>query len=47
LQFFVLHVKSGQAVIVALHEKDVENYGEEDALIIWTRCPKNLDKTRE
>jgi hypothetical protein len=42
-----VHVKSGQAVIAAFHEKDVDNYGEEDALIIWNRCHKNLEKTRE
>jgi hypothetical protein len=35
------------AFIAALHEKDVENCGEEDVLTIWTRCPKNLEKTRE
>jgi hypothetical protein len=40
LLFFVLHVKSSQAVIAALHEKDVENYGEVDTLIIQTRCQK-------
>jgi hypothetical protein len=34
LLFFVLHVQSGQAIVAALHEKDVENYGEEDAIII-------------
>ncbi len=41
LQFFVLHG------IAAFLEKDVENYGEEDVLIILTRCHKNLEKIRE
>jgi hypothetical protein len=30
--------ESGQAIIAALHEIDAENYGEEDVLIICTRC---------
>jgi hypothetical protein len=46
LLFFILR-ESGQAVFAALYEKDTENYGEEDALIIWNRCKKNLEKTRE
>ncbi len=33
--------------IAALHEKDVENYREEDVFIILTRCHKNLEKIRE
>ncbi len=37
-QFFVLLDESGQAIIAALHEIDAENYGEEDVLIICTRC---------
>jgi hypothetical protein len=39
LLFFVLHG------IAAFLEKDVENYGEEDVLIILTRC-QNLEKKR-
>jgi hypothetical protein len=33
--------------IAAFLEKDVENYGEENVLIILTRCHKNLEKIRE
>jgi hypothetical protein len=33
--------------MAALYEKVAENYGEEDALIIWIRCQKNLEKRRE
>ncbi len=47
LLFFVLHDKRGQTIMAALYEKDAENYGEEGALIIWTRCQKNLEKRRK
>jgi hypothetical protein len=45
--FFCTAGQEQPAFIATLHEKDVENCGEEDALTIWTRCPKNLEKTRE
>jgi hypothetical protein len=31
-----MHDESDQAFIAAFHEKDAENNGEENALIIWT-----------
>ncbi len=42
LLFFVL-----QTVMAAFYEKDAEIYGEEETLIIQTRCQKNLKKRRE
>ncbi len=42
--FFCTAGQEQPAFIAALHEKDVENCGEEDTLTIWTRCQKNLEK---
>ncbi len=47
LLYFVLHDKSGQTVIAALHVKDVVDHGEEAAFIIFTRCHKNSEKSRK
>jgi hypothetical protein len=38
LLIFVLHNKSGQAVIAALQEKDEEDHGEESTSITLARC---------
>jgi hypothetical protein len=45
--FFCTAGQEQPAFIAALHEKYVENCGEEDSLIIWTRCQNNIEKTRE
>jgi hypothetical protein len=41
----VFYGKRGQTVIAALHEKDEKDTEEEPALIIKTRCQKNLKKS--
>ncbi len=48
LLIFVLHYASGQlAVIVALREKDEEDYGEESAFITLARWLKNSEKIKK
>jgi hypothetical protein len=43
----VLHVKSGQALIAALHKKDEKDHEEEVMFIIKARCQKNSEKFKE
>jgi hypothetical protein len=43
----VLHVKSCQTVIAALHEKDEKDNKEEVAFITHARCQKNAKKSKK
>jgi hypothetical protein len=47
LLIFVLHNKSGQALIAALQEKDEEDPGEESAFIILGRCHNYSEKIKK
>ncbi len=44
---FVLQVKSGQAVIASLQEKDEEEHEEESAFTILSRCHKNSENMKQ